>query len=61
MDSCGLHEQPMARRRNLEVFANNPDAIRLYGREGFVHEGHRRGAIVVDGAEIDLVLMTRRI
>jgi RimJ/RimL family protein N-acetyltransferase len=49
------------RRIELEVFANNPDAIRLYEREGVVPEGRRRGAIVVDGAEIDLVLMARRI
>jgi RimJ/RimL family protein N-acetyltransferase len=49
------------RRIELEVFANNPDAVRLYQREGFVHEGRCRGAIMVDGAEIDLLLMAKRI
>jgi RimJ/RimL family protein N-acetyltransferase len=49
------------RRIELEVFSNNPDAIRLYEREGFVHEGRRRGAVMVGDTAVDLVMMARAV
>jgi RimJ/RimL family protein N-acetyltransferase len=48
-------------RLELQVFENNPGAIRLYERVGFVHEGRRRGAVVVDGRRIDVLLMALEI
>ncbi|HEX3314745.1 MAG TPA: GNAT family N-acetyltransferase [Gemmataceae bacterium] len=44
-------------RVELEVFASNVAAIRLYEQEGFVTEGRKRRARIVDGAEEDIVLM----
>lgn len=44
-------------RIELEVFASNARAIRLYERLGFVHEGAKRNARQLDGAYDDLVLM----
>jgi RimJ/RimL family protein N-acetyltransferase len=47
------------RRIEIEAFANNPGAIRLYEAMGFVREGVRRGAVVVDGEYVDVVCMAR--
>jgi RimJ/RimL family protein N-acetyltransferase len=47
------------RRIELEVFATNTSAIRLYEREGFAHEGRRRGAVMVGGEAVDLLMMGR--
>lgn len=44
-------------RIELEVFATNVRAIRLYERLGFVHEGMRRQARKLDGVYDDNVLM----
>lgn len=44
-------------RIELEVFATNVRAIRLYERLGFVHEGVRRRARKLDGVYDDNVLM----
>ena len=44
-------------RVELEVFASNSRAIRLYERLGFVHEGVRRRARYIDGAYDDNVMM----
>lgn len=44
-------------RIELEVFASNTRAIRLYERLGFAHEGVKRNARNLDGAYDDLVLM----
>jgi RimJ/RimL family protein N-acetyltransferase len=44
-------------RVELEVFASNTRAIRLYERLGFVHEGVRRRARVLNGVADDNVLM----
>jgi RimJ/RimL family protein N-acetyltransferase len=44
-------------RVELEVFASNHTAIRLYERHGFVVEGVKRGARVLDGMVDDLVCM----
>ena len=49
------------RRLELDVFATNERAISLYEREGFVHEGRRRGAVVVGEAEVDLLMMGKGI
>lgn len=46
-------------RLELEVFANNPRAIRLYERLGFRLEGCRVGAVIVAGEAIDVVQMAR--
>ena len=44
-------------RIGLEVFSSNTNAIRLYERYGFEHEGlHRRGRII-DGRVEDLIMM----
>jgi RimJ/RimL family protein N-acetyltransferase len=48
-------------RLQLQVFENNPRAIRLYERLGFRHEGRRRGAVVVDGRKLDVLLMAREV
>jgi putative acetyltransferase len=45
------------RRIEVEAFANNPDAIRLYERIGFELEGVRKGAVVVDGEDVDVMLL----
>jgi putative acetyltransferase len=47
------------RRIEVEAFANNPRAVRLYESLGFTREGVRRGAIVVDGEYVDVVCMAR--
>ena len=47
------------RRLELSVFANNVDAVRLYERRGFEREGCRRGAVLIDGAFIDLIEMAK--
>jgi RimJ/RimL family protein N-acetyltransferase len=49
------------RRLELEVFATNTSAIALYEREGFAHEGRRRGAVMVGEAAVDLLMMGRGI
>lgn len=46
-------------RIELEVFASNEAAIRLYESESFQHEGRKRKPRVPDGSEDDLVLMAR--
>ncbi|MCM2291166.1 GNAT family N-acetyltransferase [Allorhizobium sp. BGMRC 0089] len=47
----GLH------RIELEVYADNQRAIRLYERFGFLREGLMRDAVFLDGRFVDLVLM----
>ena len=49
------------RRIELEVFANNPGAIRLYEREGFAQEGRRRGTVMVGDTEVDMLMMAKRV
>ncbi len=41
------------------AWVNNPGAIALYERLGFVREGLCRHAVVVDGEPIDVVLLAR--
>jgi len=45
------------KRIDLEVFENNPGAIRLYEKKGFAIEGRRVGAVEIDGAYIDIIQM----
>jgi RimJ/RimL family protein N-acetyltransferase len=44
-------------RIELEVFASNLAAIRVYEREGFVTEGRKRRARILDGVEDDILVM----
>ena len=46
-------------RVELEVFASNTRAIRLFEAAGFVREGVKRGARVLDGQADDVVCMAR--
>ena len=46
-------------RVELEVFASNTRAIRLYEGAGFVHEGLKRRARCIDGRVEDIVCMAR--
>jgi ribosomal protein S18 acetylase RimI-like enzyme len=46
-------------RVDLEVFATNAGAIKLYERHGFVQEGMRRRVRKIDGRYDDNVLMCR--
>lgn len=45
------------RRIELEVFGSNLAALRLYERAGFVIEGRKRRARILDGYEEDIILM----
>jgi diamine N-acetyltransferase len=42
----------------LHVFENNPPAIRVYEKAGFVHEGRERQAEFQDGKYIDILVMS---
>jgi RimJ/RimL family protein N-acetyltransferase len=44
-------------RIELEVFASNLPAIKLYEREGFVTEGRKRLARIMDDVEDDILVM----
>lgn len=44
-------------RVEIEVYASNSAAIALYERTGFVHEGRRRRARLLDGVAEDVVEM----
>lgn len=46
-------------RIEIEAFANNPEAVRLYERVGFTREGIRRAAVVVDGEQVDVICLAR--
>lgn len=50
-----------ARRLTLRVLGHNDVARRLYESEGFEVEGVLRGEFVLDGCEVDDVLMARRL
>ena len=51
-ETLGVH------RVELEVYAFNPRARRVYERAGFVHEGTKRHALRWDGEWIDAELMS---
>ena len=42
----------------LEVYENNPRAIRAYEKAGFVHEGRKRQGMYKDGKYFDVLLMS---
>jgi RimJ/RimL family protein N-acetyltransferase len=42
----------------LEVYENNPRAVRSYEKAGFVHEGCKRQGMYKDGHYIDILLMS---
>lgn len=46
-------------RLELRVFSNNPDAIRLYERFGFVAEGRQVHAVRVADGYVDIIHMAR--
>ena len=46
-------------RLELEVWASNKAAIRLYEKNGFIVEGTKRHARFLDGQEDDMVIMGR--
>ena len=48
-------------RIELSVFGNNNKAIRLYKRLGFLIEGRKIGAIIVDGQSVDVIEMAKKI
>ena len=50
---------PVLRRVQLNVFARNERAIRLYERFGFVVEGRHRQAVYRYGEYVDLLMMAR--
>jgi len=45
-------------RVHLQVYENNPRAIRCYEKVGFVHEGCRRQGMYKDGKFVDILLMS---
>ena len=51
-DVLGLH------RLELEVYAFNPRARRVYEKAGFVYEGTRRDALLWDGSWTDAIVMS---
>jgi len=53
---AGAHEAGI-RRIELEVLASNESAVALYERSGFVHEGRKRAARVLDGRTEDILCM----
>jgi RimJ/RimL family protein N-acetyltransferase len=44
-------------RVELEVFASNMAAVLLYEQEGFITEGRKRRARILDGVEDDILVM----
>lgn len=42
----------------LNVYANNPRAIKAYERSGFIHEGVLRQGVYKDGNYLDLIVMS---
>lgn len=48
---------PLIHRLDLQVFNNNPGAIRLYERLGFQHEGSKKEAYYKHGEFLDLMQM----
>lgn len=42
----------------LDVYDNNPRAIRAYEKAGFVHEGRKRQGMYKDGKYLDTLLMS---
>ena len=47
------------KRLELEVFADNEPAIRLYKKHGYIQEGLKRYARLIDGQYQDLIVMAQ--
>jgi RimJ/RimL family protein N-acetyltransferase len=45
-------------RIQLDVYEDNPGAIRAYEKAGFVHEGRKRQGMYKDGRYIDVLIMS---
>jgi RimJ/RimL family protein N-acetyltransferase len=56
LDAAKLKE---IERVELEVFSSNQGAIELYERSGFLREGCKRRARILDDMETDIVLMAK--
>ncbi|GAB6189317.1 hypothetical protein JCM30566_10560 [Marinitoga arctica] len=50
-------ETPVIHRLELEVFSNNPHAISLYEKLGFIKEGTRKEAAYIDSNYYDIIFM----
>ena len=50
-------EKPDIERIELEVLANNHQAIHMYEKAGFVREGIKKSAVKKDSGYIDIVIM----
>jgi len=50
---------PTLCRIELEVFSSNTHAIAFYEGQGFVREGARKGAVVIEGESQDILSMAR--
>lgn len=50
-------ENPVVTKINLRVRTDNPRAIRLYERKGFVREGRLRNDMQIDGQHFDQYIM----
>lgn len=46
------------KKLNLEVFSSNTNAISLYEKLGFQHEGARKRQFIIDGEYVDDIFMT---
>lgn len=42
----------------LDVYENNPRAVRAYEKAGFVHEGRKRKAMFKEGKYLDILVMS---
>ena len=50
-------QNPKCHRLELQVFSDNPRAIHVYRKLGFIHEGIRKDAFYKDNKFLDLVYM----
>lgn len=54
-----VETNPVISRVELEVLSNNPRAVDLYTRYGFVIEGTKKRAVIVAGQPVDNIIMAR--
>ena len=58
MEAINWSRENGIKKVNLEVFSSNTNAISVYEKIGFEHEGIRRSQFIVDGKYVDDILMT---
>ena len=58
MEAINWSRENGIKKVNLEVFSSNINAISVYEKIGFEHEGIRRSQFIVDGKYVDDILMT---